>query len=217
MFAQLQRLLWLLLTACVLSGVISPGLYAGDELVKSYFEKKSGLRYEYRLGLVERMKTNPYRMEVVLLKFDGLHVGERESDAKNRFFYLPTEDCSANILQSVMVEGSQRDELQAEVIKVMSIEDPTGGAMCHDPVHGLRIVFDDKSFESIELSLCWACSNIGFAYPDGNTYLDTTPQLQTLINSLVPIPETELKRFKNRKQWEPRKEPGDNSIDEIFE
>ena len=68
-----------------------------------------------------------------------------------------------------------------------------GGAMCHFPIHGLRIYKGEKVL--YEGTFCWMCSNFSIQYPRGTAWLDTSADLKKLFTKLMPIPQTEMDRF----------------------
>ena len=65
------------------------------------------------------------------------------------------------------------------------------GAMCHLPIHGLRLWKGGHLvFES---SFCWRCGNFYVRYPnEGADWLGTTRAMAELMTELMPIPASKL-------------------------
>lgn len=68
-----------------------------------------------------------------------------------------------------------------------------GGAMCHFPIHGIRVYRGEELLH--EGTLCWVCGNFSFSYPEGSGWLDTSKELEKIFTILLPIPPKELDRF----------------------
>jgi hypothetical protein len=74
----------------------------------------------------------------------------------------------------------------------VSEKEKVGGALCHLPIHGIRIFSDDALL--FETSLCWACNNYYVESDWAGLTADAKP-LRTLLDEVVPIPEAERARM----------------------
>jgi tetratricopeptide (TPR) repeat protein len=70
-----------------------------------------------------------------------------------------------------------------------------GHDWCHFPIHGLRLYRGKE--EVFESSFCWVCSTFTLLYPDhSDLHAVRDEELQRLIEQWMPVPATELDRFK---------------------
>jgi hypothetical protein len=77
------------------------------------------------------------------------------------------------------------------------VPDTGGGAMCHYPIHGLRVWKEENML--FESSFCWACGNYSFDYDDVvSKWMGLSPGLEQMMKELMPIPEAEIRRFEKK-------------------
>lgn len=156
----------------------------------------------YRKGLSEALPAAT-KIEVYLLDFDVKDVdGGTEGAWK---FLLPKDQFPigpykkmTRILKTKVLTPKQSKELLPALQSVVGVEKNPPSAMCHFPIHGLRIWAGDRLM--FETSFCWFCGNFALEYPD---YTDhwigiQGTELKKIINDLIPIPQTELDRFKKQ-------------------
>jgi len=71
------------------------------------------------------------------------------------------------------------------------------GAMCHFPIHGLRLFRGGELI--FETSLCWHCSNYYLEYPDDYDEASWvgfgTNGIEAFLKKELPIPQSEIDRF----------------------
>ena len=144
-------------------------------------------------------------VEVFLLDFsmgeDGTYKVTEEEDK----FEIYPYDKKAKILKRRKVADKDIRKWCDAVTKTLSSDkEPIGMALCHYPIHGIRIYSHNALL--FGTSYCWHCANFYFCYgPNGNrsgwiSLTQDSKELRELFDGFMPIPEAEMKRFKNPKK-----------------
>jgi hypothetical protein len=123
------------------------------------------------------------------------------------FPILPYDNVSKT-LQRIELNADQRAEAARLMGAVLSNGFPGGGAGCHYPIHGLRF-YKGKTL-LYQTSLCWHCGNFFATYDPlyRSMWLGFnggSDELKKFMNSVLPIPEEEIKRFKEARARKPKK------------
>lgn len=137
------------------------------------------------------------KVEVFITRYDDIEMVEGlfAAEDNDKRIRIDPYNASTAILQRKELAEAERKELMAAFAKQLAVPRQTGGALCHYPIHGLRIYSGEDLLHSG--TFCWKCGNWGFRYPDGSSdWLDTSEELEKLFSKLLPIPEEERKRFK---------------------
>lgn len=214
---------WLPLVAVGISVAQEPS--AADR----FYDRIDAARAEYRQAVAEEIR-NATEVEILLLRFDDVAYAEggydatvagygqdsrsEGADADQRFPIAPY-GATTSVLAKKRLPAKRCQALLDAL--AMQIERPrhTGGALCHFPVHGLRVFGEgDATGQSGDLPLiysgtfCWLCENFGFAYPDGHgaEWLDTTDALRDAVEKFMPVPAAELQRFQEK--YPPKRRAG---------
>lgn len=169
-------------------------LFANAGPTEEFYADLAKAREKYRGGVAKLLKTAD-RVVVYLLNFESVKQGEKTDDVGDTFA-LGDEEEFHQVLQSKELEKESKAKMLEELTKKLSAPRDRGGVGCHFPIHGIRIFKgNDVIFET---TFCWVCGNFPFRYPSNLEYQNVTVQLETLFNSLLPIPQTELDRFKKK-------------------
>jgi hypothetical protein len=123
-----------------------------------------------------------------------------EAQEKDWFPIVPYQ-VQSKILKAVDLQPEQQKKAASLMAGVLNNAVPDGGAFCHYPIHGLRF-YRDK-WDYYFTSFCWVCSNFFIQFPDDHmtaTWLGLPPDdgLEKWLKALLPIPQGELKRFKEQ-------------------
>jgi len=155
---------------------------------------------DYRKGLAEALPAAT-KVELYLLDFN---VKREEGSTEGAWKYTLPKDqfpigpykSVTRILKTKTLTAAQIKELLPALQATVGVEENSGGAMCHFPIHGLRVWAGDRLV--LETSFCWLCENFALEYPDFTERWVTIQgtKLKEIINRLMPIPQTELDRFK---------------------
>jgi hypothetical protein len=113
---------------------------------------------------------------------------------EDRFPIVPYGS-SSKILKRKTLTADEVKLLMPSLQATIGVEKNMGGALCHYPIHGIRIWDgDDVIFQT---SICYHCSNFYLSYPYGGA--DWTnlsdPNFQKVMKQLMPIPQAEADRF----------------------
>ncbi|MEM9235715.1 MAG: hypothetical protein AAGB14_02990, partial [Verrucomicrobiota bacterium] len=148
---------------------------------------------KYRISKARLIKKAD-RVIIYLVDFDGIKDAEIEvfGDDEDEISVAPYGG-ETRVLKSKEVVGEERKTLLAALGDQIAKPDHSGGAFCHYPIHGIRVYSGEEVLH--EGTFCWVCSNFSFSYPQGASWLDTTPRLKEVFTSLLPIPQKELDRF----------------------
>jgi hypothetical protein len=190
----------------VLSFILLPRSSVADNLAKllegetAYNKAMEKACTDYRKVLAEELG-EATKVEVFLLDFDDKKYSkaiENNWDARMEedvFPIIPFKSATG-ILKRKILTPSQSVTLIAALQETLSTPKKEPVAICHFPIHGIRVwVYDRLLFQT---SLCWHCGNFYVKYPDETaSWLSIeNPDLQRIVNNYLPIPNTELERFK---------------------
>lgn len=107
------------------------------------------------------------------------------------------EDSYTKVLAKKEVSDADRVKLLGSLAKQVAVREQAGGALCHYPIHGLKVYRRGKLL--YETTFCWKCSNFGFSYPNGDRqWLSTNDELRAIFHRLMPIPQSEVERFEKK-------------------
>lgn len=166
-----------------------------------YSERIQAARTEYRVAIAKQIRAAKV-VEVFLLKFDDVRKEDVLNDDETRFPIGPYQ-ATTSVISQRKLTAEEMKPLLVELADRIAKPDHTGGAFCHFPIHGVRVFAEEHNGDIANNlpiysgSFCWECSNFGFEYPDGAEWLDTNDKLQKILSKLMPIPDSETKRFKN--------------------
>jgi len=195
-----------LLTALLL--LLPVGVCAQDKSPdEAYGERIDQARAAYRMAIAKQIRQAKI-VEVVLLRFDDVRKVDLFNDDESRFPIAPYE-ATTKVISEKTLPPSERKELLLELANQIEKPEHEGGALCHFPIHGVRVYSDEpsgKPFDSKLIytgSFCWVCGNFGFTYPDGAEWLDTNDNLKAIFNKLLPVPKEETERFEKKYPTKP--------------
>ena len=191
---------WLVAALLVVPGSTSAQEKSPDEVYLKQVEKA---RIAYRVALAEQIRQAKV-VDVFLLRFDDLRDDRASDDPESRFAIAPYKKTTSMISRK-RLNSSQAKELLHALAKQFEKPEHFDQYMCHVPVHGVCIYSDEDSgipFDSKLVysgSFSWICRTFGFTYPDdGTEWLDTSRDLETVFNKLLPIPKEELERLEKK-------------------
>lgn len=166
-----------------------------------YDSRIEAAQREYRKEVAQQIRS-AMSVDLLLLRFDDVKEPDPFNDDESRFRIAPYGATCGIISKTKLNAAECKALLDALAIQIEK-QEHSGGAMCHYPVHGIRVysaVTDDteNNNEIYSGSFCWVCKNFGFEYPDSAEWLDTSSNLHEVVNKLLPVPEEELRRFKNK-------------------
>ena len=167
---------------------------------KIYFEALDTARKDYR-NSVGAALAEAEKIEMYLLDFEMKE--EPESDFlfwENRlpkeFFPITPYKSKSRILLRKLLSPEETQKLIPTLQATLKLAEPNG-VLCHYPIHGIRVWKGEEIL--LQSSICWHCGNFTVDYPDGASFATiTVPELKSVCDELVPIPEREIKRFKLR-------------------
>jgi hypothetical protein len=180
-------------------------LKAGDakdavgKAISQYFSGLEKARSDYRRDLAAAL-SKAERIEIYLLDF------ETEQTPSNFLFWenqLPEDEfpiiphgSKSKVLKRVVLTREQRAEFVPLLRKAIDAEVDMGKmTLCHYPIHGVRFSSgEDVHFQS---SFCWVCRNFVIPYPGDAGWMGLEGgELQLAFERLLPIPRSEMERFK---------------------
>jgi hypothetical protein len=159
---------------------------------------------DYRRGLAEAISA-AMEIEIFLLDFETEEVDAKafHRDTKpprDRFPIVPYGSTS-KILQRKRLSQDEVKALMPSLKDTVGVEKNTYGAMCHFPVHGIRIRNGDHVI--FQTSICYECMNFYVEYNDGGQDASWTglssKEFQEVMLRLMPIPASEIERFEKKK------------------
>lgn len=132
------------------------------------------------------------RVEVFLLDYSiGEDAAYKPKDGEEAFPIRPYNK-ETKILKTRKVHAKEISKWCGAIAKTITTEKGGGGALCHYPIHGLRIYARNELL--FETSICWHCSN--YYFEDGWEGLtEDAKDLKTLLDDFMPVPEKEKARF----------------------
>jgi hypothetical protein len=170
-----------------------------------FFEKLEVIRAEYRKGFSEELKKCD-RIYIYLVDFDDIidTFDPFSGDDEKRIRIHPYGHQSTKILKEKELTVAEKKIILAVLADQISVETQHGGAFCHFPIHGLKAYSGDRLL--LESTFCWKCGNFGFDYPNGAQWLDATKEMEVVFKQLLPIPESEITRFRQKHSATPIKQ-----------
>lgn len=166
-----------------------------DASVKRW-EARSKVDREYRAAVATAFKFAD-RVEIFLLDLSmgsDAAYAPKEGDA---VFPIRPYDKETKILKTHTVPTKDVPKWCEAVTKLIASNKAEGvGAMCHYPVHGIRIHAGERLL--FETSVCWGCGNYYFTYEGDSQWVglnEDALDLSKLLETSMPIPDSERKRF----------------------
>lgn len=179
---------------------------AQSDLDEEFFRDLEKVEAKYRAGKAALIKKAD-RVVVYLVDFDGIsdEDGLDGGDEKEAISIAPY-GTRTKILSAKEIGEVDRRSLLDALSAAIAKPEHSGGAMCHFPIHGVRVFAGDELLH--EGTFCWVCGNFSFSYPQGSGWLDTNADLKAIFSTAVPIPQSELDRFYSKYPGaRPRGEP----------
>lgn len=139
------------------------------------------------------------RCEVYLLDFDMSDVIEnspfKDYPSDSDHFPIRPYRRESKILKRIEVKGTDLQKLLPTLAPVIGVAENTYGALCHNPIHGIR-VYDGPTL-LLETSFCYGCSNFFMTYPySGSHWVGlNSAALEKALSAFMPIPDSEKTRF----------------------
>jgi hypothetical protein len=206
----------LLLTIAVM--VASTSVHADGPLLKlldkaddQYFDALLKARAEYRESLSKALE-HAEEIELFLLDFeteeveDAADIADWDTDLPKGQFPIIPYGASAKVLQRRKLTTAERDSLLPSLRITIAGTGPDrkSSALCHFPVHGIRVWSDDKV--AFQTSVCYFCRNFYIKYPwsDADWMVLTDPAFKKTMERLMPIPQEELDRFDAKRKRKSR-------------
>ena len=204
-----------LTTTLLLTLVIPLNAFAQDKSPDEvYAERIETARAEYRVAIAKQIRGAKI-VEIALLRFDDVRKVDLLNDDEQRFPIAPYE-ATTSVISQRKLTAVEMKPLLFELAKQIERPKHTGGALCHFPIHGVRVYSDEPSGEPFDSKIlysgtfCWACGNFGFEYPDGAEWIETNGKLKDIFNQLLPVPKGEVERFNKTYPSKPKTgEPSD--------
>jgi len=148
-------------------------------------------RAKYRAGQSDMIRKAD-RVIIYLVAFDTISKEEIFENGDD-VIKISSSSGVVNILETKEVGDENKAKILDALAKQIAKPEHNGGAMCHFPIHGIRVYRGEKLLH--EGTLCWMCGNFSFSYPEGFEWLDTSKELEAIFTTLLPIPQKELDRF----------------------
>ncbi|MEP6670035.1 MAG: hypothetical protein ABJF10_12825 [Chthoniobacter sp.] len=194
----------LLTTLSILTLLVMSSL--GEEISKldaatnSYYDTIKSAQTAFRKTLGESLAEGT-KMEIYLLDFDlkrytGTSATNWKSNLPKDQFPIGPYKKVTRILKTKTLDAEEMKKLLPSLQATVGVEKNSYGAMCHFPIHGLRVWMGYRLI--LETSFCWMCGNFSLEYPDFSDSwvgLEGT-KLKEIMNELMPIPKAETERFK---------------------
>ena len=169
-----------------------------------YYEAQAVMQSAFRKDLSAALPKGD-RVDVFLLDFEM-------EDTPSDFYYWENrlEDGEfpiipygkkSKILKQATLTAEQKRTFISKLQKVVGVQgDIDGGALCHFPIHGVRIYAGNEII--YQSSFCWECNNFAVPYPDGAAWVAIRgAELFEAFSKLVPIPQAEVDRFNAKYGW----------------
>jgi hypothetical protein len=165
----------------------------------AYYKAANEQQKVYRQALGEAI-LSATRCEVYLLDFDIPHVKKEapfDDPSDDDHFPIRPYSAETKILKKRELKKDEFQKLLPSLVQTVSVIENTFGALCHMPIHGIRVYDDDVLI--FETSICYGCGNFFISYPSGGAgwVSLSTADLKKVMTELMPIPEAELKRFED--------------------
>jgi len=173
-----------------------------EEAQDHFYEAKDVIKIRYRKELAEAIAKGD-KVEVYLLDFDAIEQTPSdhlywETRLEEGEFPIMPYGSKTKVLKKVELTPEQRKEFLPALQKTVSSEEDHGGAMCHHPIHGVRVFSGGKII--FQSSFCWHCNNYYLHYPDGPQWLGigNRKDLATAFEKMMPVPQKEIDRFNEK-------------------
>jgi hypothetical protein len=196
----------------LMAGATSHAQTAGQKLAIAADVFNDGILQQethYRQTLGEIIGSSATRCEVYLLDCllpigKDARISSDPSD-ENHFPIRPYEK-ETKILKRRELGAEEFKALLPSLVQIVAVEGNTYGAMCHQPIHGLRIY--DQGVLIFETSICYECRNFFVLYPNGGAgWVGLNGnEFEDQMKKLMPIPESEIQRFNDYKSGKWMKE-----------
>jgi len=174
-----------------LVGILS-FLRADETPSETFLKGFERLRVEFRTNQAQLLKKAD--RVVVYVVEEGVTFEDPLTD-ETEFITIRPSGMRAKIRKARDLEGKDKEKLLEALSKQIAVPKHTGGAVPHDPCHGLRIYREKQLL--YEGTFSWTSCNFSFVYPAvGAEFLDTNEELRTIFAKLLPIPQEELERYK---------------------
>lgn len=171
-----------------------------DKAESAYYKDLNIAKKNYRKALAAALD-DAAQAEIYLLdgeieplpKENDVRFDKTTPNPANTFVIAPYHSIS-KILKSRLIEEVELAKLLPHLKQTVGVEQNTSGAMCHDPIHGIR-VWDKDHRILFESSFCYKCGNFYITYPN---YGESSPQWTGLsqkefvkiMTELMPIPKS---------------------------
>jgi len=165
--------------------------HAQGNLDSEFYDALEKIEAKYRAGKAKLIKKAD-RVVVYIVDFDGIADEDIFANEDETIAIAPYGK-QTKILNAKEIEAGDRKRLLDLLSKTIAEPRHTGGAMCHFPIHGIRVYTGDDLLH--EGTFCWVCGNFSFSYPQGSGWLDTNVELKEIFTKLAPIPQSEMDRF----------------------
>ena len=168
---------------------------AMNKIWKTHHEAMEAANTVYRKGLAEALSTAT-EVEVLLLdpnmKKADTDFNWEYSQPRDRFPIMPYGQTS-KIFQRRTLTAEEVKALMPSLKTTVKAEDRHYGAMCHFPIHGLRIYNgEDNGRRKIvfQTSICYMCQNFYIAIDHDAGWVGlTSKEFQEVMERLMPIPQ----------------------------
>jgi hypothetical protein len=174
---------------------------AEQEFENSLDQAEAGFRQRISKALATADK-----IEIFLLEFDSLKPDpdddvQFDGEDDQRFPILPYK-ARAKILKRRELTPAERDGLLPLLRAIIGRpKDTGGGAFCHLPIHGLRVLEGETML--LESSFCYVCQNFYIRYPtEAHWFSLDAKEFEAMMKKLMPIPASEIERVKKLGQKE---------------
>ena len=162
---------------------------------RNYYKELSVIQTKYRSRLADALK-HADGAEIFLLSFT---MDQEAPDGKeDQYFSIKPYKSFSKILARKRLKASDVIACRTATVALLKeSDDLDGGAMCHFPIHAIRLFKgEDLIFET---SICWKCSNYYLEYPDDfetATWVGFIGKpIQSYLHKAMPIPQSEIDRF----------------------
>lgn len=209
------RSLWSALALCSLS--LGGATFAQDaspskldKAESAYYKDLNIANKNYRKALAAALD-DAVQAEIHLLDGEVVPLPKENNDPSEKTPLDPTTTfvvapyhSTTKILKSRLVEGPELAKLLPHLKQTVGVEENTHGALCHEPIHGIR-VWDKDHRILFESSFCYKCGNFYITYPN---YGDSSAQwtgisqkeFVKIMIELMPFRQAEVDRSEKKKQ-----------------
>lgn len=176
-----------------------------EKVRRRYSEAQEEVAAAYRKNLAEVI-SSAVEVEIFLLDFESEKVdsGHYFWDSrlpKDQFPIVPYGSAT-KILQRKKLSADEIKSLMPSLKATVGVEKNSYGAMCHFPIHGLRISNGEEVI--FQTSICYECMNFYTEYGSGGQNASWTglssKEFQEVMEHLMPIPASEIERFEKKKR-----------------